>query len=431
MAPHMVSRWAPASEPPTIARGSCQVCARSTQSSSDSPMGGRSPVRRPSATTTSSSASKGVLATRHVPPRRHCGPRAPAFSGANVSSKMRRSHTARCRRIPASSDCAPASSRRRVVGVRQRRHALGTRSANTSRHPGRPSRMAPCSKLSRSCMVWGSVSASTVAPRAAAAAAGGQLAPGALGVHGRDAEHVPVDRAVRQQRHGREEVDLLLGEAVEAAGHDELDGGALVLAHGGGQALHLRPGRRRATGTGWPSPSLWVCTCEVEKPSAPSARAACSAASMASMSSAVAAPPTARSPMTSRRSVEWPTRKPALTAMRPSRRPSHSPKERPVPGQARLQRGQRHALDPRHHPRDVVDVLRRHGRQGEAAVAAEHGGHAVQRRRAGVGVPEELGVVVGVQVDEAGGDQHAGGVDHRVGRRAGIGPDARRRARPR
>ena len=31
--------------------------------------------------------------------------------------------------------------------------------------------------------------------------------------------------------------------------------------------------------------------------------------------------------MTSRRSVEWPTRKPALTAMRPSRRPSQSPNE--------------------------------------------------------------------------------------------------------
>ena len=50
-------------------------------------------------------------------------------------------------------------------------------------------------------------------------------------------------------------------------------------------------------------------------------------------------------------------------------------------------------------------------RDGEAAVAAEHRGHAVQRRRAGRRVPGELGVVVGVEVDEAGRHHQAGGVD--------------------
>ncbi len=44
----------------------------------------------------------------------------------------------------------------------------------------------------------------------------------------------------------------------------------------------------------------------------------------------------------------------------------------------------------------------------------------MQRRRAGVGVPEQLGVVVGVQVDEAGRDEEAAGVDDRVG--AGRAP---------
>ncbi len=99
----------------------------------------------------------------------------------------------------------------------------------------------------------------------------------------------------------------------------------------------------------------------------------------------------------------------------------------PVPWQPGPQRGERHALDPRHHPRDVVGVLGRQGRQREAAVAAEHGRHAVQRRGAGVGVPEELGVVVGVQVDEAGGDEHAAGVDHAgaVGPGGGVGTDGR------
>jgi hypothetical protein len=90
----------------------------------------------------------------------------------------------------------------------------------------------------------------------------------------------------------------------------------------------------------------------------------------------------------------------------------------PVPGHAGPQRGQRHALDPRHHPRDVVDVLGRHRRQRKAAVATEHGRHAVQGRRAGIGIPEELGVVVSVQVDEAGGHDKPGGVDDLGGVRA-------------
>ena len=40
-------------------------------------------------------------------------------------------------------------------------------------------------------------------------------------------------------------------------------------------------------------------------------------------------------------------------------------------------------------------------------------------RRRGVGIPEQLGVVVGVGVDEAGRDDEAGGVDD-----VGVGPDA-------
>ena len=80
-------------------------------------------------------------------------------------------------------------------------------------------------------------------------------------------------------------------------------------------------------GTGCPSPSLCVCTCDVEKPRAPSRSAAWSAVSIAARSASVASPPTARSPITRRRRVECPTRKPAFTAMRPSRRPSQSPKE--------------------------------------------------------------------------------------------------------
>ena len=49
--------------------------------------------------------------------------------------------------------------------------------------------------------------------------------------------------------------------------------------------------------------------------------------------------PTASSPMAARRSAEWPTRKPALTPMRPSKRPSQSPNE--VHDQSRCSRAAR------------------------------------------------------------------------------------------
>ena len=51
----------------------------------------------------------------------------------------------------------------------------------------------------------------------------------------------------------------------------------------------------------------------------------------------------------------------------------------PVPGHALLQRGQRDALDARHQPREVVDVLVGCRREREPAVAAEHRRDAVHR----------------------------------------------------
>ena len=74
----------------------------------------------------------------------------------------------------------------------------------------------------------------------------------------------------------------------------------------------------------------------------------------------------------------------------------------PVPGDAVLERGQGHALDLGHHAADVVGVLGVDRGQREPAVAADHGGHAVHVGGRGGGVPEELGVVVGVRVDDAG-----------------------------
>ena len=63
-------------------------------------------------------------------------------------------------------------------------------------------------------------------------------------------------------------------------------------------------------------------------------------------------------------------------------------------------------------------------REPDAAVAHRDAGDAVQRRRRDERVPGDLAVEVGVDVDEARGDEQAVGVDLAV---AG----ARRRRRPR
>ena len=91
----------------------------------------------------------------------------------------------------------------------------------------------------------------------------------------------------------------------------------------------------------------------------------------------------------------------------------------PVPGHALLERLERHALDPGEHAHEVVGRAAGQRGDGEAAVAAEHGGDAVQRRRAERRVPEALHVEVGVHVDEARRDDPAVGVDgpRRGGRR--------------
>ena len=68
----------------------------------------------------------------------------------------------------------------------------------------------------------------------------------------------------------------------------------------------------------------------------------------------------------------------------------------------------------------------------EAAVADHHPGHAVPARDGAARIPEELAVVVGVQVDEAGRDDAAAGIDdlgaseastRPMGRSAVLDPD--------
>ena len=73
----------------------------------------------------------------------------------------------------------------------------------------------------------------------------------------------------------------------------------------------------------------------------------------------------------------------------------------PVPRDALFERGERHALDLRHHAARVIGGVGLQRREREAAVAADHTGDAVHVRRRGVGIPMELRVVVRVRVDEA------------------------------
>jgi len=87
-------------------------------------------------------------------------------------------------------------------------------------------------------------------------------------------------------------------------------------------------------GTGLPSPSLCVVACEDEKPIPPAASDSPSSRHIASSCSAVAALPTASSPITTQRIAEWPTRNPAFTARPPSMRSRYSPKVRQSYGTA-------------------------------------------------------------------------------------------------
>ncbi|HSB25822.1 MAG TPA: hypothetical protein VLE94_22200 [Burkholderiaceae bacterium] len=82
-----------------------------------------------------------------------------------------------------------------------------------------------------------------------------------------------------------------------------------------------------------------------------------------------------------------------------------------LPAHAALQHLERHALHLREVAHRQLAVLRPARRDREAAVADDRGRHAQRRRRAGVRVPRELGVVVGVAVDDAGHQREAVGVD--------------------
>ncbi len=186
--------------------------------------------------------------------------------------------------------------------------------------------MAPGSKQSRSFMVWGNVSATRVAPRSAAvveawswwASPSGLRAetPRTFQFAGRSASSDSV--AMRST-----------SSSLKPFRHPGTISSSVVPGCADRTAHSASSSERDAAreGTGMPSPSLWVGACDVENPSAPSSRERANTEAMACTCSSLAAVPTASSPITERRTAEWPTRNPAFTATDPSRRPSHSPKE--------------------------------------------------------------------------------------------------------
>ena len=208
------------------------------------------------------------------------------------------------------------------------------------------------------------------------------------------------------------EVDLVVAEPVEAARDDQLELRARDGCATRPPAAGARRASRRATAPGCRRRRCAWGPARSRSPSRPRRARRAAGAPSAMICSSVAASPTASAPITTRRSAECPVRKPAFTAVPLRLDPLEVVAERlPVPRQALLQRRERDALDPGHQPGEVVDVLVGGGREREAAVAAEHGGDAVHRRRARGRVPQQLRVVVRVQVDEAGRDHEIGRVD--------------------
>ena len=83
----------------------------------------------------------------------------------------------------------------------------------------------------------------------------------------------------------------------------------------------------------------------------------------------------------------------------------------PVPFHALLQSDARNRFDAHEALDDGVFDARPDRRQGQAAVAHHHRGHAMLRLAGAVGIPEHLRVEMGMMIDETGRHGQAGGVD--------------------
>ena len=221
-----------------------------------------------------------------------------------------------------------------------------------------------------------------------------------FGVPRRDAEDVPVERPVGGPRHVGEQRDLVVGEARQAAGDDRLELGARMRAHRCRQRQELlarRAARRHRL-------ALAVVVGVRLRRRQPERTVGQRRTEQRGHLVDLLGRRLAADRVVAHR--RQPNRRVADQEAGVDGRAPVEPRQpvaerRPLPVKAGAQRVERHALDPRQHPREVVLLVGPRGRQREAAVAAEHRGDAVLHRRARGRVPEQLGVVVRVQVDEA------------------------------
>ena len=254
------------------------------------------------------------------------------------------------------------------------------------------------------------MSATTVPPRAARALAGPDLVAVALRLAGVDREHVPVERAPPGERHLCHELDLGVGEAAQAPVGDvlELVPSCSLTARHSASTSSLEAHRERDR--------LAVAVGVRERQGGREAEAAGRERVVQQRGDRVE--------LVGRRRVADAVGPHHVAAQRavadheadverdvPVERAEIVGERPPAPRHAGLERGQRHALDLRHHAAQVVGVRGGERREREAAVAGDHARDAVQVRGARRRVPEQLRVVVGVRVDDAGRDDEPAGVD--------------------
>ena len=113
--------------------------------------------------------------------------------------------------------------------------------------------------------------------------------------------------------------------------------------------------------------------------------------------------------MAATRSAQWPTSPPTLMPLSMRSTPAEVVAVGgPVPGQAFEDGPARDVLDALHHLGEELALAGPDRGEGDPAVAEHGAGDAVPARRGGQRIPGELGVEVGVHVDEPGGDDPAG-----------------------
>ena len=96
----------------------------------------------------------------------------------------------------------------------------------------------------------------------------------------------------------------------------------------------------------------------------------------------------------------------------------------PVPAHPLGQRRAGNILDPFHQADQPVVAVGAGGREADPAIAHDDGGNAVPRRWSHFRIPRRLPVIMGVDIDKAGGDDLAAGVDLLPARAAHLADNA-------